>query len=462
MTIKITIASLLLAIIVLILPSFFSTPKITLVGDKEVTLTMNKEYLDPGYHAEIDGKDVSKNVEVKGEVDTTKPGTYEIKYIIKEAKKTTIVIRKVKVIDDIKPEIILNSGDNIYLCPNEEYKELGYTAVDNLDGDITSKVITKRKNNNITYSVEDSSHNKASITRTINNVDKEPPVIKLKGNSTITFIKGSKYTEQGYSVSDNCTNNLKDKVKITNNINVDKTGTYKVKYSVSDGSGNKTTVTRTVKVTNASKPKNSTIYLTFDDGPSGTTPKVLDILKDEGVKATFFVLNRSSSYNYLLKRIVNEGHTIALHGNSHEYKKVYASKTTYLNDIAAIRNKVKSVTGVDTKIMRFVGGSSNTVSRFNRGIMTVLTKEVTNRGYIYYDWNVSSADTTNISSKKIYNNVIKKLGSKSTYIVLMHDFGGNNKTVNALRDIIRYGKNHGYKFDRITESTPQIKHKVNN
>jgi peptidoglycan/xylan/chitin deacetylase (PgdA/CDA1 family) len=460
MTIKIIIASLLLAIIILILPSFLIVPKIILVGDKEITITMNKEFLEPGYHAEMIGKDISKKVKVEGNVDTNKPGIYEIKYIVSEDKKTTIVIRKVKVIDDIKPEIVLTSGDNIYICPNEEYQELGYTATDNYDGDITSKVTTKRKDNKITYSVEDSSHNKTSVTRTINNIDKEAPVINLKGDSTITFIKGSKYIEYGYSVSDNCANDLNNKVQITNNININATGTYKVEYTVSDDSGNKGTATRTVKIINPPAPKNSTIYLTFDDGPSEITPKVLDILKEEGVKATFFVLNKSSSYDYLLRRIVNEGHTIALHGNSHDYYRVYSSVETYLNDIETIRNKIKNITGVDTRIMRFVGGSSNAVSKFNPGIMTILTKEVTDRGYIYYDWNISSGDTTNISSSQVYNNVIKGLGSKATYIVLMHDMKA--RTANALRDIIRYGKNHGYRFDRITESTPQIKHGVNN
>ena len=121
----------------------------------------------------------------------------------------------------------------------------------------------------------------------------------------------------------------------------------------------------------------STIYLTFDDGPSlDITPKILDLLKKHNIKATFFVINRNSNTDYLIKRAYNEGHTIGLHTSSHNYSKIYANETAYFNDLANIENKVIKITGTSSKIIRFPGGSSNTVSRnYNKGIMTRLTKQ---------------------------------------------------------------------------------------
>ncbi len=460
--VRVIILSILTVFVLAALTVFIFTPKITLKGKKEMTIELAKDYKESGYKARYLGKDITSSVKVTGKVDTSKLGTYKINYTVKKNGLTGTSSREITVIDDIKPEIVLVSGNEVKVCPNTEYKELGFSATDNYDGDLTAKVKVTKKDNQITYEVNDSSKNKVQVVRTINIIDDEKPVITLTGNNTIYLIKGNTYKESGFSANDNCSGDLTSKVQVTNNINVNTTGTYQVNYSVTDDNGNQATITRTIKVTIQPNHSGSTIYLTFDDGPSSITPQVLDILKEEGVKATFFVLNRSDAYNYLLKRMVDEGHSIGLHGNSHNYYSVYVSVDTYYNDITTIGAKVKNVTGVDSKIIRFVGGSSNTVSRFNPGIMTTLAAKVLEWGYHYYDWNVSSADTTDISSAQLYSNVVNGLGSKATYIVLMHDYEGNKKTVNALRDIIRYGKNAGYNFDRITWDTPQIHHKINN
>ena len=191
---------------------------------------------------------------------------------------------------------------------------------------------------------------------------------------------------------------------------------------------------------------------------------MLDILKEENVKATFFVTNKSNTLNYLIKREYDEGHTVGLHTASHDYKKIYSSSESYFNDLNIIENKVKNITGKDSKIIRFPGGSSNTISKkYQKGIMTYLTNEVINRGYIYFDWNISSGDAGGAkNSNDVYYNVTSKLSKDKTNIVLMHDFENNYKTLNAIRDIIKYGKDNGYTFDVITKDTPQIVHHVNN
>ena len=134
-----------------------------------------------------------------------------------------------------------------------------------------------------------------------------------------------------------------------------------------------------------------------------------------------------------------------------------------MNNITKLQEKIKKSTGYATKITRFPGGSSNTASKYNPGIMTKLSKEVVSRGYKYFDWNVSSGDAGGAkSSQDVYRNVISGLNLNRANVVLMHDFSGNTKTVNALADIIDYGLKNGYTFSRITDSTPMVTHGVNN
>ena len=94
--------------------------------------------------------------------------------------------------------------------------------------------------------------------------------------------------------------------------------------------------------------------------------------------------------------------------------------------------------------------------------MSFLVKDIQAKGFHYFDWNVGSKDTEQLTSSQIYLNVVKSLGTKEKYVVLMHDFAGNDGTRDAIKDIIKYGKNHGYKFSNITMSTPQIHHGVAN
>ena len=204
-----------------------------------------------------------------------------------------------------------------------------------------------------------------------------------------------------------------------------------------------------------------TVYLTFDDGPSSYTPQILDTLDKYGVKATFFVKN-GGKYNYLMKDIVNRGHSIGLHTYSHDYKKIYSSDTAYFNDLNKISDLVFEQTGVRTKIMRFPGGTSNTVSKnYSRGIMTRLSKSVTVQGYVYFDWNCDNGDAAGANTvQKQLNNCSKYPKSASTVIVLMHDT--KSATRDALPKIIEYYKSCGFQFGVLTTTSPRIQHRVNN
>lgn len=216
-----------------------------------------------------------------------------------------------------------------------------------------------------------------------------------------------------------------------------------------------------LKVTSKIK---SVIYLTFDDGPNRyTTPKVLNILKKNHVKATFFELKPAKKDFDLTKRVVEEGHTLALHGYQHKYDIIYRSEKIYHNNLDKLRNLFFKKYGVWCTVSRFPGGSSNMVSRYNPGIMTKLTKKLDGWGYHYFDWNADSCDAGGArNSEQTYHNVISGLKKGRGNVVLMHDFANNDKTINALDRIIQYGKKNGFVFRPITASTQEVHHGVNN
>lgn len=397
-----------------------------------------------------------------GNVDTNKVGSYKInvsiKYLFYNVNKNFIV----RVVDKIPPDIELKGDNPTYVCPNKDYIEEGYNALDNYDGDITDKVDAIIDKDNILYRVFDSSFNRTEVKRDIIHEDKINPSIELKGKRTIYIYEGNSYIEEGYTAFDNCDGDITDKVVSTGNVDTNTIGTYNITYEVKDSSGNSFNTDREVIV--IKKPNyygNGVIYLTFDDGPSYLTNEILDILDREGIKATFFVCGANES----TKRAYNSGHTIGLHSNTHNYSYIYTSSDNYFNDLNNISDKVFNVINIRSNIIRFPGGSSNTISRkYNRGIMSYLTAQVVNRGYNYFDWNVDSNDAGSDinNSSNIYYNVINNVSHNRSNVVLMHDSANHRATVNALSDIIRYGKNNGYTFKAIDDNTPIIRHRVNN
>ncbi|MBD9085713.1 DUF5011 domain-containing protein [bacterium] len=442
-------------------------PNISLKGKNHITIKLEEKYKEPGYQATFLLQDKKNQVKVESNLNNKKVGTYKITYTLKNGKLKTKATRTIDVVDQEKPVITLSG--NSYACPSKDYIEEGFQAIDNYDGDITSNVIITKQNDSILYSVKDSSGNSQKVTRKIIKGDIEAPKLVLNGEESIVLNVGDAYNELGVTVTDNCDQDIQNKVAIESNVNTNVAGQYTVSYTATDDSENKTTITRTVTVVNPYNSPNlngvgKVIYLTFDDGPSSTiTPSLLQILKEENVKATFFVINHSDSLNYLIKQEYDEGHTVALHSDTHEYSYVYSSVDNYFNDLTSIQNKVSGIIGIKPNIIRFPGGSSNTVSRkYSPGIMSILTKEVLNRGFIYFDWNVSSEDAGGArTASQVYNNVVNNLVYKNN-VVLLHDFESNYKTLNAIRDIIQYGKSHGYIFKAITQDTYPTRHHVNN
>lgn len=442
-------------------------PNISLRGNEHMEIEVFSTYVEPGYTASFLFKDVTKKIKVKNDVNVSKIGEYKVFYTLDDKYNQTQKIRYVKVVDKEKPIINLKGSKEAIVCPTQEYVEEGYEVTDNYDTNLTSNVILKKEPDSIIYEVADSSSNKTSEVRKIIYEDNTAPVINLAGSNNMTLYVGSTYSENGYTAFDNCDGDITPKVTVSGSVDTSLVGNYTLTYSVSDSNGNNSTATRTIQVIEKASHVNGvgkTIYLTFDDGPSNTiTPGVLQILREEGVKATFFVINKSDSLNYLIKQASDEGHTIGLHSATHNYASIYSSADNYFNDLNIISNKVESIIGYKSNIIRFPGGSSNTISRrYNTGIMSYLTKEVVNRGYYYFDWNISSGDAGGARNENdVYYNVINRLVYQDN-IVLLHDFENNYKTLNALRKIIRFGKERGFSFKAITSSTSAVRHGVNN
>jgi peptidoglycan/xylan/chitin deacetylase (PgdA/CDA1 family) len=186
------------------------------------------------------------------------------------------------------------------------------------------------------------------------------------------------------------------------------------------------------------------VYLTFDDGPSDkVTPKILDILNEENVKATFFIIGKSAeTRKYLVEREYNSGHTVAVHSYTHEYSKIYSSPQNLLNDINACNKLIYEITGEYSNVYRFPGGSF--------GLSSELISAVCEKGMRYVDWNASTRDAEiwNATPDQIVNAAISTSSDFNNVVLLAHDSTTKATTAQALRRIIRYYKDNGYVFER--------------
>ena len=201
------------------------------------------------------------------------------------------------------------------------------------------------------------------------------------------------------------------------------------------------------------------VYLTFDDGPSSNTNRILDILAEHDVKATFFVVGKEDEeYQALYKRIVEEGHTLAMHSYSHKYNEIYQSVDSYAQDLSMLQEFLYDTTGVWCRFCRFPGGSSNTVSTVDmHDLITYLDEQ----DITYFDWNVSSGDASNsyISTDAILRNCLTTLPQYQESIILMHDASNKNTTVQALPELIeRIQAMDNTIIVPITEETEPIQH----
>ena len=459
------------------------TLELNLIGDSKITLEYGESYKEEGakslYYGSIFLKEgVIPDITIDGSVDESKVGVYTITYSASYEELSKVITREVEIIDTVKPEIKLNFSPENYTLPGHKYKEEGFNATDNYDGDITDKVIREEneKGDVIRYKVTDSSGNETTLTRFVYYNDPIAPELILSGDKEISFTEGKEYEEPGFTATDNCDGDITEEVIVSGNLDSNKPGEYKLTYTVSDNWGNTVSDERIIIVKERPRPvyngpisggtydpsvtpNGRTIYLTFDDGPGAATPQLLSVLRKYNVKATFFVVN--TPYVNYLQQIAADGHSIGIHSTTHVFSDIYRSEDAFFNDIENMGNIIYNLTGIRTSLLRFPGGSSNTVSSFNPGIMTRLTKAVVERGYQYFDWNVDSGDAGCASSSaQVYHNVVNGASRCKNAIVLQHDI--KNFSVNAVESIIIWGLNNGYTFSALYPGSPTVHHGVNN
>ena len=387
------------AAIILRINNFRVDFKVT--GEETQTVEYGGEYKAPEVKAYLTGNLFCKEgkeleVEYSGEVDTSKLGEYEVSWSASSFFKSDTKKQTVRVVDTTPPVITLKPYEKSYLYVGETYAEPGFTADDEVDGDLTASVTasaidtSSQGQKDVVYTVTDSNGNTATVKRTV--------VVRAK--SAPTVIDSPKSTEGGV------------------------------------------------------------IYLTFDDGPGAYTGKLLDVLAKYNVKATFFVTGGGD--RSLIAREAREGHSVAIHTMTHDYAKIYKSEEAYFADLNAINEVIKEQTGEYTKLVRFPGGSSNTVSRkYCKGIMSRLAVALEEKGYKYFDWNVTSGDAGGTTSTdQVYANVINGVRGKAYSIVLQHDI--KSFSVNAVERIIVWGLNNGYTFEPLTYDSPTVHQHVNN
>lgn len=439
-------------------------PEITLVSDPNHFTSPVGQYEEEGYTAtDLYDGDVTASVLA---VESNGVVTYTV---TDSHGNTATATRQIVYKDVIAPVITLTDGADTKAQVGQDYVDPGFSAVDECDGDITANVSVEGTVNGhvegeytLTYKVADSSNNVTELTRKVKVTDLSGPVLTLAGDKK-TYIKiGSSYSEPGYSAIDNIDGDVTANVQVSGSVDTSKMGSNTITYTVTDSNGNVTTDSRMVfvfekqAVSAAQNPGDKVIYLTFDDGPSKHTATLLNVLDKYGIKATFFVTNQFPSSQGMIGEAHRRGHTIALHTYNHKFNEVYASEAAYFADLQKIHDIAYAQTGVVPTIVRFPGGTSNTVSKkYSPGIMTTLADTMAYHGYFYCDWNVDSKDAGGAkTADAVANNVISGIQKHNVSIVLQHDIYGYS--VEAVEQIVFWGLENGYTFLPMSESTPMV------
>ena len=443
---QIVLAVLLVYLVVMVAAAIIIDDRhieITLLGPDVDIAEVGETYVDLGAQAFLTGNLFGKSVnpvEIKTEsgVDVDEIGDYTVKYTAEAFGKTAVSYRQVLVRDTTPPVITLNHEEGYLASWLVGYSEEGFTAIDNYDGDLTDKVVRTEVGDTVYYSVKDSSGNETAVERKIEYGVSEP-MIRLEGGEEINVGAAFTFTDPGYEAIDESGNDLTAYVKVTGEVIPYELGTYTLDYYIMNEQGETATARRIVNVVPQAKvetvmPERKTIYLTFD-----------------------------GDYTDMIGRAFREGHAIGVHTLTHDYAAVYASRDAFFNDFNAMEDIIFEQTGQYTKLFRFPGGSSNTISRnYCYGIMSSLANYMTNMGYVYFDWNVDSGDALGgaRSSYTVANNVAEGCLENTVNVVLQHDT--KDFSVAAVESILRWGTNNGYVFEALDESSYGAHHGINN
>lgn len=435
-------------------------------GEANVQMEYGESFVEPGAELILQGTHMlkrgisldSSRVSRSGELDEKTIGRYDLTYSGSIFGMSAQCHRTVTIVDTVSPVITLTKDVS-------KRWQIGYTVIDNYDGDISDWVKAEENLGRMSFSVTDSSGNPAYIEKSIPFYDREPPQIQLTGGEEYVIPAGFRYVEPGYTALDNADGILTDQVQVAGEVNWFVPGIYPVTYTVMDSMENEGMSVRSVQVVAKERPivqmpEDKTVYLTFDDGPGPYTTKLLDVLDRYQVKATFFV--KDSENVALIKEIADRGHSIGIHSVTHNYEQVYASPEAYFEDLRGMQDIIYQQTGVVTTLMRFPGGSSNTVSKGTYpGLMSLLSEAVQDAGYQYFDWNVDSNDAGGArNTQTVADNVIRGISENPVSVVLQHDI--HDYSVDAVEQILQWGMENGYSFKALSPDSPGYHHPIAN
>lgn len=278
-----------------------------------------------------------------------------------------------------------------------------------------------------------------------------------------TDLSKGNYTDRAHQVISD--KDIVDKNTTDKNIKYRNTTDKNTKHKNTTGKIDKDTTNQNIKEkvpnkqdTHKKDRVTKKVYLTFDDGPSINTEKVLDVLAANKVKATFFVIGKTDEHSKkMYKRIVDEGHTLGMHSYSHKYDVIYNSVKDFDEDFNKIRNLIFEETGYYPTIYRFPGGSSNLVSKIK---MSKFIKYLNKKGVVYFDWNTSNGDATNIpyTKKELVENVMSGVDLFDSAVVLMHDTVAKETTLNSLSKLIKELKDKDVEILPIDDTVKPVQH----
>lgn len=278
------IISLIILLVVIIISIIYTTvPRLELSGIENMTISYRKTYEEQGVILKNANTKYLNKIKTVSNFDNKKLGTYHIDYTLKLGARTLRKRRNIKVVDDVPPIIKLEGNQITNISINEEYKEPGYTAQDEYDGDITQKVEVTgnvdEKNYGeyiIKYKVKDNSNNITEMNRIVKVIDEEPPKIVCQSNYSAFKVNTKNII--GCKAEDNIDGNITEKIKVEGEYNTEKKGTYNIKYIVEDDSGNKNSIEHNIVIY---EPIKRTTYVIIND-----ETKIKDLLKRNGVAAT--------------------------------------------------------------------------------------------------------------------------------------------------------------------------------
>lgn len=448
----ILISVIVMLIIIMISITYNTFPRLQLNGKKNMVISYRDKYQEPGVIIKNANDNYLSKIIIDSNIDDDTIGNYYVDYSLKMGIRQLHVRRNIKVIDEIAPVIKLKGDQIIEISINEEYKEPGYKATDEYDGNLTDRVevigVVDNKNYGeyaIKYKVTDNSNNTVEVNRIVKVIDEIAP--KIECNAEYSAFKIGSENIIGCKAIDNFDGDITEKIKISGDYDTNKKGIYTVEYSAEDDAGNKTKINHNIII--YEEIENPVAYITFNEETNELAEQVLQLLKENSIKATFFVSQQDNDNYQYLNKIIEEGHELGIYGyyNNQQYKDL----STFKEYFEAMQQLIYNKTGENTKIYRFNGGSNS--KYLNNNEFKKIKKYLDERGLTYYDWNIDAEYTTSlaITSKEIEENIINQLFQNKEKEIII-SFKVKQDTIDVLHETIKILKEMNYSFDIISNA----------